>query len=58
MRDERHDRLSDYLASEIFQKAEITTSTPEPDDVTGFDTYMERHRRGLAIERAAIEALA
>ncbi len=30
----------------------------EPDDVTGFDAYMERHRRGLAIERAAVEALA
>jgi sugar (pentulose or hexulose) kinase len=57
MRDGRHDRLSDYLAAEIFQKAEITTSNPEPDDVTGFDAYMERHRRGLAIERAAIEAL-
>jgi sugar (pentulose or hexulose) kinase len=58
LRDERHDRLSDYLASEIFQKAEITTSTPQPDDVSGFDAYMERHRRGLDIERAAIQALA
>src|SRR3954469_264510 len=57
LRDERHDRLSDYLASEIFHKAEITTSTPQPDDVSGFDAYMERHRRGLAVERAAIEAL-
>ena len=57
LRDERHDRLSDYLASEIFEKAEITTSTPQPDDVSGFDAYMERHRRGLAVERAAIEAL-
>jgi sugar (pentulose or hexulose) kinase len=58
MRNDRYDRLSDYLSSEIFAKAEITTSTPLPDDVTGFDSYMERHRRGLDIERAAIEALA
>jgi sugar (pentulose or hexulose) kinase len=30
---------------------------PDPADVAGFDAYFARHRRGLAIERAAIEAL-
>ena len=33
-------------------------SSRSPDDVAGFDAYMERHRGGLAIERAAVEALA
>jgi sugar (pentulose or hexulose) kinase len=58
MKDGRYDRLSDYLDSEVFQKAETETIVPVADDVTGFDRYMERHRRGMPIERAAIEALA
>jgi sugar (pentulose or hexulose) kinase len=58
LRDGRYDRLSDYLASEVFQKAETETIAPDADDVTGFDGYMERHRGGMSIERAAIEALA
>ena len=58
VRDARYDRLSDYLASEVFQKAETETVVPDPDDVAGFDSYMERHRGGLPVERAAVEALA
>jgi sugar (pentulose or hexulose) kinase len=58
MRDGRYDRLSDYLATEVFQKAETETIVPVADDMTGFDGYMKRHRGGLPIERAAIEALA
>ncbi len=30
---------------------------PDPSDVEGFSTFFERHARGLAVERAAIEAL-
>ena len=58
MRDRRYDRLGDYLASEVFQKAETETVVPVADDVTGFDSYMERHRGGLPVERAAVAALA
>ncbi len=58
LRDGQYDRLSDYLTSEIFQKAETETVEPVADDVAGFDVYMERHRGGLVIERAAVEALA
>ena len=57
MRNGRYDRLGDYLATEVFQKAETETVVPVADYVTGFDVYMDRHRRGLPIERAAIEAL-
>jgi sugar (pentulose or hexulose) kinase len=58
LRDGRYESLSDYLTSEVFQKAETETVEPVADDVSGFDSYMERHRGGLAVERAAIEALA
>ncbi len=30
---------------------------PDPRDVAGFDAFYQRHSRGLAIERAAIDAL-
>jgi sugar (pentulose or hexulose) kinase len=30
---------------------------PDPVDVAGFNVFFARHRRGLAIERAAVEAL-
>ena len=30
---------------------------PDPVDVIGFDAFYARHRRGLAVERAAVEAL-
>ena len=30
---------------------------PDAKDVAGFETFIERYRRGLAIERAAVESL-
>ena len=30
---------------------------PDPSDVEGFNAFYARHRKGLAIERAAVEAL-
>ena len=33
------------------------TVAPDADDVRGFDTFLERYSAGLAIERAAVEAV-
>lgn len=30
---------------------------PNPKDVEGFETFADRYRKGIAIERAAIEHL-
>ena len=49
--------LTDWLQGEVFADAEIETAEPNPADVEGFNTYMERYRAGLAIERAAVEAI-
>ncbi|GAA4900908.1 FGGY-family carbohydrate kinase [Tessaracoccus lubricantis] len=48
--------LPDWLATEVFADAEVSTMDPDPRDVEGFNQFMERFRRGLAIERAAIAA--
>ncbi|MHA7861409.1 xylulokinase [Tessaracoccus sp. Y36] len=48
--------LADWLATKVFAGAEISTMDPDPRDVEGFNQFMERYRRGLAIERAAVDA--
>ncbi|MBG6055459.1 sugar (pentulose or hexulose) kinase [Salinibacterium sp. CAN_S4] len=49
--------LSDYLESRVFLGASVTVAEPHPDDVAGFASYLTRYRAGLAIERAATQAL-
>ena len=41
----------------MFADAVVDDVAPDDDDVRGFDAYLERYSAGLAIERAAVEAL-
>ena len=50
--------LEDYLEKKVFAGARVSTLTPERADADGFETFMARYRRGLAIERAAVDHLA
>ncbi len=47
--------LSDYLESEIFASAHPVEVKPRPEDVEGFNVYLENYRRGLCIEEAAVK---
>ena len=49
--------LTSYLDDRLFAGADIRVVEPHPDDVEGFTAYLERYGRGLAVERAAVEAL-
>lgn len=49
--------LEDFLSERVFAGMVSTVIQPDPDDVAGFDAFMKRYTRGLAIERAAIENL-
>ena len=49
--------LDAYLQDVVFADAAFETAEPEPVDVAGFAAYLERYRDGLAVERAAVEAL-
>ena len=49
--------LEAYLSSRVFAGADVTTIAPDPRDVDGFATFMERYEKGFAIERAAVDAL-
>ena len=49
--------LEDYLANKVFAGAQVSTLAPEQADVDGFEAFMARYRKGLAIERSAVDNL-
>jgi hypothetical protein len=49
--------LETYLAARVFASQQSTTIAPDPGDVAGFEHFMRRYKRGLAIERAAVAGL-
>ncbi|WP_025746027.1 xylulokinase [Kallotenue papyrolyticum] len=52
-----HESLEHYLANRVFAAYQATTLAPDPRDVQGFAAFMQRYKRGLVIERTAIDAL-
>lgn len=55
VRKEDGESLTDYLNNKVFHDAEGTGMDPVPEDVEGYEKFMERYTKGLAIERAAVE---
>ena len=49
--------LEAFLSGRVFSGQAGTTLAPEPHAVAGFLQFMERYKQGLAIERAAVQAL-
>jgi sugar (pentulose or hexulose) kinase len=49
--------LEAYLSNKVFAGENATTIAPDLADVEGFAAFMERYKKGLAIERAAVDAL-
>jgi sugar (pentulose or hexulose) kinase len=49
--------LEAYLSSKVFAGEDGTTIAPDPRDVVGFTAFMERYKKGLVIERAAVDVL-
>jgi len=47
--------LENYLSEQIFAKMVGTRVEPIKEDIDGFNTFIKRYKRGLPIERAAIE---
>ena len=54
---ERGWTLEDYLTEEIFKGAIGETLTATSAEIAGFETFMERYRAGLMLERAAIQTV-
>jgi sugar (pentulose or hexulose) kinase len=47
--------LDDFLAKRVFVGQKVETIAPDPKDLAGFNAFMKRYTRGLAIERAAVD---
>jgi sugar (pentulose or hexulose) kinase len=49
--------LEGYLSDKVFAGENGTTIAPDQKDVDGFTAFMERYKKGLIIERAAVDGL-
>ena len=49
--------LEQFLDESVFADMPITTVKPCPDDVKGYAGYLERYKKGLAIEKVAVESM-
>ncbi len=49
--------LPDYLDNRVFAAAKSSTLMADERDVEGFDVFLGRYRKALAVERAAVEVL-
>ncbi|MDE6606980.1 MAG: FGGY-family carbohydrate kinase [Lachnospiraceae bacterium] len=54
---ESGETLDDYLLNKVFAGQTGEEMQPDKADVDGFDTFIERYKKGLSIERAAVENL-
>ena len=50
-----NESLTDYLNNRIFANQKGTKLEAAPEEVKGFDEFMTKYKKGLAIERAAVE---
>jgi len=51
------EKLPDYLGDKIFSGQTGTTIAPKPEDVAGFDAFIEKYKRTLPAEKAAVEGM-
>lgn len=58
MADKTGESLGEYLDRRVFADEAATTMEPDPEDVKGFEIFIERYKKGLPIERAAVDYLA
>ncbi|WP_159807035.1 xylulokinase [Cellulomonas citrea] len=49
--------LGTWLSTVVFAGAQTVVAAPDPGDQAGFDAWLERYEAGLAVERAATQAL-
>ena len=50
-----NESLADYLENKVFAGNTGVEIAPAPEDVAGFNIYIENYKRGLAIEQSAVD---
>ena len=54
---EEDENLADFLAEKVFAGETGIEMQADPEDVAGFNTFIERYKEGFPIERAAVDHL-
>lgn len=54
---ENGEELPEFLAEKVFAGETGTEMEADPEDVDGFNTFIERYKEGFVIERAAVDHL-
>ncbi|MFB5761311.1 xylulokinase [Paenibacillus medicaginis] len=57
MNKEQQESLEDFLDTKVFKDVEAQEMVPDEIDVKGFEIFIERYQKGLAIEQAAVDHL-
>ena len=52
----KNEPLEEYLSNSVFAGENGTKVAPDQKDIEGFATFMERYKKGLPIERAAVDS--
>lgn len=52
-----NETLEAHLSNHVFAGENGTTVVPDQKDVAGFTSFMERYKKGLVIERAAVDVM-
>ena len=55
MQKEKDESLESYLDSKVFSANPATVEYPVSEDVVGFNAYMEKYKKAVAVEKSAIE---
>ncbi len=51
-----NETLDEYLEKKVFAGQDSTSISPDADDIEGFKAFLENYKKGLAAEKAAVEA--
>ncbi|MCM3784800.1 FGGY-family carbohydrate kinase [Neobacillus mesonae] len=54
---DKEESLEDFLDLKVFANVEGQEIHPDDSDVKGFETFIERYKKGLVIEQAAVDNL-
>jgi sugar (pentulose or hexulose) kinase len=54
---EEGESLPDYLDSKVFAGSSVNTVMAEESDIAGFNIFLTRYKKALAVERAAVSAI-
>lgn len=57
MNKDQQECLEDFLDTKVFKDVEAQEMVPDGFDVKGFEVFIERYKKGLAIEQAAVDHL-